>query len=101
MRVARWAARPLLEPGRKTDDVRRSLDQRTHELSVMTAAHAELAEYVQILRLEIAAEQEKLAWLLQRHETLRQVEQGRYVRLRRKLVAGRRLASRLTRRARS
>ncbi len=91
----------LLEPDRNTDDLRRSLDQRTHELSVMTAAHAELAEYVQILRLEIAAEQEKLAWLLQRHETLRQVEQGRYARLRRKLVAGRRLASRLTRRARS
>jgi hypothetical protein len=92
---------PLLEPGRNTEDLQRSLDERTHELSVITAAHSELAEYVQILRLEIAAEQEKLEWLLQRHETLRRVEQGRYSRIRTKLVTGWRLASRLVRQARS
>ncbi len=92
---------PLLEPSRNVEGLRRSLGERTHELSVMTAAHAELAEYVQILRLEVAQEREKVDWLLQRHETLRRLEQGRYARVRRKLVAGRRLASRLARRARS
>jgi GT2 family glycosyltransferase len=90
---------PLFEPGPNIESLRRSLDERAHQLSVATAAHAELAEYVQILRLEIAEEREKVDWLLQRHETLRQVEQGRYWRGRRKLLAGWRLASRLAGRA--
>jgi glycosyltransferase involved in cell wall biosynthesis len=99
---------PLLEPGRRAKAHAAQLELRDAQLELryaqlahVTDAHAELAGYVEILRREIAAETDKINWLLTRHEILVRIEQGRYMRLRSRLAPAIRLLQRIIAEARS
>jgi hypothetical protein len=75
----------LFGVGYGIETLRQSLDERTGDLATMTAAHAELVEFVRLLQRENAEHEEKVSWLLGRHELLTRLEQGRYLQLRRRL----------------
>jgi GT2 family glycosyltransferase len=88
---------PLFNSSPEIETLRQSLKLRTRDLATTAAAHAELAEYVRLLRRENAEHLENVRWLLQRHETLTRLEQGRWLRLRRRLGPAIRMAARARR----
>jgi GT2 family glycosyltransferase len=85
---------PLFEPALGAAMLRESLDARARELATTAAAHAELAEYVGLLQRENAEQEEKVRWLLGRHELLTRLEHGRYLQLRRRLGPAIRMVAR-------
>jgi hypothetical protein len=88
---------PLFEPARVTAILQASLESRTTQLATTAAAHAELAEFIALLQRENAEQEEKVRWLLGRHELLTTLEHGRYLRLRRRLGPAIRTAKRVRR----